>query len=151
MLDTSMRRVAAAASVVLLLVCGCASSAPAAAPDVDLQLTQLPDAGFAVENRGAISIAYELSVKNRTAEAITLRRIEMRTMGDSPYHLRDAPADVEQTIAAGRDATVTFTMWAYPQEQRSNAKKIVRVNGVAQFDRVGGPVRKEFTLSFREP
>ena len=76
-----------------LLAVRCASSTPAAqAPVVDIQVEQLPDSGFAVQNRGAVSTAYQMSVRNRSNAAITLRKVEMRTVGRSPYLLRNEPA-----------------------------------------------------------
>jgi hypothetical protein len=151
-MNDSVRRCAVAvASLVLLFTFGCATSPQAGSQDVELQIEQLPDAGFAIEDHGAVSIAYQLSVHNRLEDAVTLRKIEMRTMGESPYTLRDAPAEVSETVAAGTESHVSFTLWGYPREQRTNSKKTVWVSGVAYFDRPAGPFRKEFTLSFREP
>lgn len=130
---------------------GCASSGTAAGPQIELKLEQLPDAGFAVEEKGAVSIAYLLTIRNGLAEPITLRKLQMRAIGDSPYTLRDTPIDLEQAVAPGEEAQATFTMWSYPREQRSSTKKAIWVSGVAHFDRPSGPLRREFTLSFREP
>jgi hypothetical protein len=146
------RYVKAGLCVPLLFVLACASTTTdTRAVDVDVHVEQLPDAGFAVEDRGAVSIAYQMTVKNRSSEAITLRRIEMRASGSSPYTLRDTPAEVNETIAPGAEATVPFTMWGYPREQRSGARKIVSVNGTAHFDSGSGSFRKDFAQSFREP
>lgn len=147
-----MKRFGAALCVPLLLVVACASSSTdLRSHDVEVQVEQLPDAGFAVEDRGAVSIAYQMTVKNRSSDPITLRRIEMRTSGNSPYTLRDTPAELNETIAPGAEATVPFTMWSYPREQRSGARKIVSVNGTAHFETASGTLRKEFAQSFREP
>ena len=148
--NTVMRRLAAA-GFLGLLVFGCASAPKTAGPDLELQLQQLPDAGFAVEERGAVSIAYDLAVKNGLGEAVTLRKIEMHTIGESPYTLRDTAAEMNEIVPPGEEGHVTFTMWAYPREGRSSTKKAVWVSGVAWFDRSAGSFRKEFTLSFREP
>src|SRR5437667_566715 len=82
----------------LILAFGCATSsdtsragANATTGAVELTIEQLPDAGFAAEDRGATSIAYQMTVQNRSGDPVTLRRIEMKTVGRSPYTLRNAP------------------------------------------------------------
>jgi hypothetical protein len=151
MKSSSARRLATAVAFLALLAFGCATAPRATTSGVELQLEQLPDAGFAVEDRGAVSIAYQLTVKNALGEPLTLRRIEMRTIGRSPYTLRDAPAEMTESVEPGGEAHVTFTMWAYPREGRTSAKESVWVNGVAYFERPSGSLRQKFALSFREP
>ena len=138
-------------SALLLLVLACATSTDTSPIDVDLRIEQLPDAGFAVEDRGAFSIAYQMTVRNRTPDRMTLRRIDMRTIGRSPYTLRDAPAILNEPVEPGAEATVTFTMWGYSAGQRSGKREMVQVTGTAAFESAKGFLEKEFTQSFREP
>ena len=101
----------------LLLLVGCASAAPT--PQLTLKVEQLPDAGFSVEQRGALSVAYQLTVHNGTSDALTLKKIEMRTDARSPYTLRNEPVGLNESIAAGAEATIPFTMWKLDRAQRS--------------------------------
>jgi len=144
-------RSATGSLLLIFMALACATSTNAPPADVELRVEQLPDAGFAVQDRGAVSIAYQMTVKNRTASPITLKKIEMRTTGSSPYTLRNAPVDLNETIGPEAEAVVSFTMWCYQSEQRSAVKKMVWVNGVAYFESANGSVRKEFAQSFREP
>jgi hypothetical protein len=138
--------------VVLMLLMGCAATTTTAdLAKADLKIEQLPDAGFAVEDRGAVSIAYQMTVENRSAGAITLRKVEMRTGGRSPYTLRREPATMNETIEPGKTAQVIFTMWGVSQEQRSTMHEMVFVNGVASFDSDQGSLEVSFAQSFREP
>ena len=136
----------------MLFIAGCATTnAPDLLPEVDLQIEQLPDSGFAVEDRGAVSIAYQMTVRNRSTDVLTLRKIEMQTSGRSPYTLRNEPVTLNETIEPGKEVVATFTMWGYPREQRSDIRRVVWVSGVAYFDSEKGSVKKAFTQSFREP
>ncbi|HEV7241649.1 MAG TPA: hypothetical protein VGQ36_20625 [Thermoanaerobaculia bacterium] len=135
----------------LLLIPGCATSSASAPVEADLRIEQLPDAGFAVEERGAVSIAYQLTVRNRSTDAITLRKIEMQTVRSSPYTLRKEPVPLNETIEPGQEGSVTFTMWSYPREQRSKVRGVVWASGIVYFDTAKGSVKKAFTQSFREP
>ena len=135
----------------LLFIAGCATSNVPDLVEVDLRIEQLPDSGFAVEDRGAVSIAYQMSVRNRSADVLTLRKVEMQTSGRSPYTLRNEPATFNETIEPGKEAVTTFTMWSYSRGARSNIRSVVSVSGVAYFDSAKGSVKKAFTQSFREP
>jgi hypothetical protein len=136
----------------VLFIAGCATSnVPDLLPEVDLKIEQLPDSGFAVEDRGAISVAYQMAVRNRSADVLTLRKVEMQTSGRSPYTLRNEPVTLNETIEPGKEVVATFTMWSYSREQRSDIRRIVWVSGVAYFDSTKGSVQKTFTQSFREP
>ena len=118
---------------------------------MELQVEQLPDEGFAIEERGAVSVAYQLTVHNRRADAVTLREIRMQVLGSGPYTLRNEPASVSQTIEAGQEARITFTMWSYPRQHKSTTREAIWVSGAAQFESAQGAFQREFTLSFREP
>src|ERR671925_400872 len=85
---------------------------------VEFQIVQLPDEGFAVEERGFVSVAYQMTVRNRSTERIALRRVEMKTVRSSPYRLRDESVALTESIEAGQEAVVVFTMWRTADEQR---------------------------------
>ena len=151
MQGSATRSCRAALSMLLLLVVSCASTTEVRPVEVDLKIEQLPDDGFAVEKQGAVSVAYQMSVRNRSQDSITLRKVEMQILGSGPYTLRKVPAEMNETIEPGQEAVISFTMWSDPREQRSMARQTIWVNGAASFDSAKGSFRKEFTQSFREP
>jgi hypothetical protein len=134
----------------LLLLAGCATQAALDSNASDLRIEQLPDAGFAVQDRGATSVAYEMTVRNPRNEPVVLRRIEMKTVGRSPYKLRSEPATVSETIEPGAESRVSFTMWSYAHEP-SKVKQMVFVSGTLHFESARGNFTQAFTDSFREP
>lgn len=151
MRDSATRSCRAVLFLLLLLVISCASTTELSPVEVELQIEQLPDDGFSVEKQGAVSVAYQMSVRNRSLDSITLRKVEMQVLGSGPYTLRKVPAEMSETIEPGQEAVITFTMWSDPSEQRSMARKTIWVSGAASFDSARGSFRKEFTQSFREP
>lgn len=132
-----------------IVIAACASSA--SNTPLTIKVEQLPDAGFNVENQGALSVAYQMTVHNGTSEPLTLKKIEMRTDARSPYTLRNEPVEMNETIAAGAEATIPFTMWKLNRSQRSTARGTVLVTGTAYFDSQAGAMAKAFTQSFVEP
>jgi hypothetical protein len=122
-----------------------------AQPSIDIK--QLPRSEFDVQQRDFVSIAFEMTVRNPSEQAITLRRVTMKTVGRSPYVLKDDTVNVEQRIEAGGEATVTFSMWAQAKSGSSPKKSrgMVWVRGTAAFQSDGPERVTTFTDSFREP
>lgn len=138
----------------LFLSASCATSAVPATGEtgeVDVKIAQLPDDGFAVQDRGAVSVAFQMTVRNGSADAITLRNVVMKTTGRSPYSLREDPAALSERIEAGQEATLTFTMWSHTRTQPATAHSVVYVSGTLHYDSARGTFQKEFTQFFREP
>lgn len=149
-----MSRLSLFASVLLLLLPGCASTPTAATavpgPVSEIRIEQLPDSEFVVEQKGAVSISYLMTVRNTSAEPVKLRMVEMQAVGRSPYVLRNTPATLDETIEPGAEKTVTFSMWAVPQE-RSRKGDLVWLRGTATFESAAGTYRKAFEQSFAPP
>ena len=137
-------------AVILLVVPIFALAADSAQPVIDVR--QLPRSEFDVEKHGAVSIAYEMVIRNPSQQAITLRQVTMKTAGRSPYTLEDETVPFSERIEAGAEATVTFSLWAHKRSGRRLGRETVWVRGTARFERDGGAtfVRK-FADSFREP
>lgn len=155
MLYVRKRRATAVLALALSLSMACATatttSTATAGSDIDVRVEQLPDAGFNVQDKGATSIAYQMTVHNRLTVPITLRKVEMRALDRSPYSLRNTPAEVNEVIEPGKESAVPFTMWSYHKAQRSTAKGTVWVSGTAYFESAKGELRKDFSQSFQEP
>jgi hypothetical protein len=138
-------------AVLLSLVCVCGSGTAADLPQPDIEVRQLPRSEFDVEQRGAVSIAYEMVVRNRSQQPITLRQVKMKTVGRSPYSLKDAAVSFNEHIEPGQTATVTFSLWAYPRSGRRAGPERVWVRGTAAFESDQGAFVIRFSQSFREP
>ena len=128
----------------------CATTpAPATADAPEIRITQLPPSEFEVQQQGADSIAYSMTVKNRSAEPITLKQIEMKTVGRSPYVLKTSPVPLDEKIDPGAEKVVPFSMWAYPNSTK--AGEMVWVQGTATFEGTKGSFKTPFAQSFRRP
>ena len=147
----SIRHFAVAVSLLLVLLAGCASSSDIGSPALDLRIVQMPDAGLSIEDRGFLSVAYEMTVRNRSTDPITLRSIEMKTIRNSRYALRNEPVALSDTIEAGQETVVTFSTWKTPGEARMTVRDLIWVSGVVEFDTAKGSFKQAFTQSFREP
>ena len=135
-----------------LLAAACASTPSGSANEPEIRIVQLPASEFVAELHGAVSIAYQLTVRNRMSETITLRQVEMQTLDRSPYALRNTPATFDEIIEPGKEAVVIFEMWAEPRPGKAAKVNTVWIQGTAEFESSkGGRFRTAFTRYFLEP
>lgn len=144
----------------LLVMCalGCASvptpgvtSTSKAVTEPQLRFEQLPGSDIVVEQRGAISIAYQVMVHNPLPDPIRLTKLEMKTVGRSPYVLRDEQLPLNETIAPGKETPVVFSLWAIRRDKGATRVEKVWVQGTATFEGPNGTFQKAFSQSFEEP
>lgn len=103
------------ASVILLLA-GCASAAAqqkTTAPlnEPEIQIHQLSNvAEIARDITGPISVQYQVHVGNRTRVPITIKRIDVSSIGEGAYTLRQNSTPFNQPLEPGH--AVALTLWA---------------------------------------
>jgi hypothetical protein len=148
---SSARHWPVAATLLLVLFSACATSDGSSSSPVDVRIEQLPDAGLSVEDRGFLSVAYQLTVRNRSTDPITLQRIAMKTVRNSCYSLRDEAVALTETIETGQEAIVPISMWRTAGETRSTVRDLVWVSGTLEFTSAQGTFKRSFMQSFREP
>jgi len=132
----------------LLVTASCAtnSATDATRPQIDIEeLTGPQDIGYV---RGPFDVQYQLTVANRGADPITLRRVQLATTGGGgAYTLRNNDFKVfKELIAPGTQISVTFWIHAfanyYPGDLASSSP--VSIRGVATFDSPKGSLQQVF-------
>jgi hypothetical protein len=102
-----------------------------------------------IEQRGAISVAYQLTVRNPRGEAITLKKLSLKTFGRSPYTFREPDAILDTaTIPPGEEVPIAFSMWVVRHANAADRKERVLVHGTAVFAAGDDEFQTEFTQSF---
>lgn len=144
----------AAAATALLLVTGCASShssnATSSNSDVsglvkpELQLVQLNTISGAAEHMtGGFSVHYELRVANHADEPITLKRVEVQSMGAGAYTIAPYNSSTEKRIEPNAQESVDF--WApatIPRDTIAGVNGPVTIRFTAYFDSARGGFRR---------
>jgi hypothetical protein len=120
------------------LAAGCASTQKDIAiirPEIELlQLVAPVDVGYAT---GPTQIQFETRVANRSAEPITLRRIEISSVSNGSYALRRESFNYKETIAPDHFTSVKFWAHAYAfatGRDRQPSSEPVTVRAVVYFD-----------------
>ena len=127
-----------------LLAAACASSknnnnASIIKPEIELVQLQAPvDVGYAT---GPTQIQFGVRIANRSAEPITLRRIEIQSVGTGSYELRKEFFPFNEKIAPDGFTTVTFWAHGYgfaTDRGRTPSAEPVNVRSVLYFDSPAG-------------
>ena len=132
------------ATAVLLVSAACSSGrVDLLAPK--LELRQLSGESELYMMRGPVSVRYEVRVENPSSEPVTLRQLDLRTFGDSPYVLRQGAQYVKQVIPAGQ--AVNFPMAFYGTTVRTSiaTNEPVVIRGIATFETIAGTKQTIFT------
>ena len=137
------------------LLAGCASGGgnTPGSPNVTLNLTQLYATNGAdiFYTRGPINVQLALSVNNPTDRTLTLRRLDLASVGQGAFALRTGSVPMNERIPPGGQTTVTLSTWAQARGGRLTVNEPVTVRGIAQFDDgTGHPFTRVFTQNLNE-
>jgi hypothetical protein len=125
-------------------------------PEIEIrQLSLVPIA--ARHSQGALPVKYELRVANRSDETITLKRINLQSMGAGAYSVAPASHPFNKKIVPGGYEVVEFWIPALVDvDTIMGANGPVTLRGIVHFDSTVGQFDKVFVqqvnaLSGREP
>jgi hypothetical protein len=129
-----MRR---AAWIALFLAAGCASSASGPQPEIELAQTSVV-ADAARHVTGGMPVQFRISIRNTLATPITLKRVELQSVGGGAYTLAPVSRTFDQVIAVGGVQTIDLWGPATAEQTISGANGPVTIRATAQFDAPGG-------------
>ncbi|HMC21587.1 MAG TPA: hypothetical protein VKL19_07055 [Thermoanaerobaculia bacterium] len=98
-----------------LLLIGCASAAPdsnkAPSSEPEILITQLSNVAEAARHiSGGISVQYRVDITNRAKEPITIKRIDVISLGAGAYTLRPTSTPFNARLNPGESQALQF--WA---------------------------------------
>jgi hypothetical protein len=140
-----MRAKLAAAFIILIGLSGYAWAADE--PKLDVHLQQLMSTDDMFYFRGPINIQYRLTVSNPTDQPVTLRRLELSTLGPGSYSLRTGSSPVTRTIPPNGTTSLTLSAWGRSSGGYLRSQEPVSIRGVAYFEDAG---RHSFVKQFIE-
>lgn len=125
-----------AALAVLFLAAGCASQQDSG-PAVTVRIAAVDTASDLFYFPGPISLRFAVAVSNPTNEPITLRRLDIRSVGSGAYALRANSTPMNVKIAPNTSATFSISTWGRSRGGYLNSTEPVVLQGTAYFDRPG--------------
>jgi hypothetical protein len=128
------------AVLLLVVLASCASSAnDAASSGIEVNLTQVGgSASDLFYMRGPISLQYQLQVTNHTNQPLTLRRLDLSSVGLGAYAIRTGSTPFNERIAANGTTTLHLAAWGTARGGRLTVNEPVTMRIIAQFQDASG-------------
>jgi hypothetical protein len=144
-----MRARIAVAAILLVALSGYARGA-SDSPKLNISLQQLTSPGDMFYFRGPINIQYQLSVANPSNEAVTLKRLELSSLGPGSYSIHTGATPITRVIPPHGTTTVTLSAWGRAAGGYLRSEEPVTIRGVAYFaDPSGHSFVRQFIENFR--
>jgi hypothetical protein len=128
----------------LSLLAACASSNKNSGPAVEMHITATNLTTNTLYFRGPMTAALEMTINNPTADAITLRSLDLRTEGPSAFRLRTGSTAVNKTIPPNSSATLTMSAWGQSAGGYFASSEPISIRGLAYFDSPHGSFTRLF-------
>jgi len=139
-----MRKILVALSLGFLIAACSSSPKRAGIVRPEIEVDQLVGPGDVGYPRGIIEVQFGMKISNRSTQPITLRRIEIQSMGGGGYVLRHETQAFNTTIEPNHFDTVKFWVHALSKGDTPAANEPVTIRGVAQFDTPAGSTQQFF-------
>jgi hypothetical protein len=152
--------VAAAVCATILAVTGCGSTqsdsglgnakVAIAEPEIEIiQLSTVPE--VARHETGGIPVKFQMRVENKANQAITLKRVDIQSVGSGAYDLGPASRPFQQVIPPDGSAVVEFFMPANVSDVTvSGANGPVTLRATARFDSAVGQFQHTWVQQVHE-
>ena len=126
-----MKSAISALAVCLLLAC--ASSNQPSGPNVTMQLQPIGQPTDVFYFSGPINLQYLLVINNPTDQALTLTRLDLRTIGPGAYSLRTTATPMNLKVAPNSTTVYTISVWGYSRGGYLASTEPVTLQGTAYF------------------
>ncbi len=150
-----MKQLLASAVCFAFIACGSSGSSGANVPtaakigvvEPETSLVQLIGPEELNWEAGQIEMKYALRIHNLAADAITLRQIQIQTVGmEGPYYVPQSSYFFREPVTAGSERAVEFFAKAYSggDRYRIDAQSPVSIRIIAYFEAPKGNFRQTF-------
>lgn len=134
------------AAILLAMSVAACSSGGSSIVKPEIQMIQLyapADIGYA-RGQNTSMAEFGFQILNRAAEPITLRRIQIETVGDGGYYLRREDRSYTRTIGSGETVAETIQARAYFRTTGSGTASTepVLLRATLYFEAPSGPFRQ---------
>jgi len=157
-----MKQLLASAACIALIACGSSGGSGGAAVQTaaaigtvepETSLVQLIGPEQLNWESGQIELKYALRINNLAAEPITLRQIQIKTVGqEGPYYVLQSSYFFREPVTAGSERAVEFFAKAYSSGNRYkiDSQSPVSVRVIAFFEAPKGNFRQTFITNIAQ-
>jgi len=132
------------AAASLLLLAACASSSKEEGPPVSLELA-LTTPSNVLYFPGPVNLQFAVTLTNPTDQPVTLRRLDLRTVGNYSVFLRANGAPMHVEVKPHASATIAIAAWGASRGGMLAQDEPMQMQATAYFDGPKGPFVKLLT------
>ena len=134
------------AAILAIFLAACATSSQAPVPEPEILVEQLSTvAPAAIHVGGAISLQYRVTVHNVSDTPLTLKRVDLNSLGAGAYTLGSTSRSFNLSIAPGATQAVQFWTSGTVDPTILGANGPVTLRGVLGFDSAKGSFQSVVT------
>ncbi len=119
------------AATVLTTACASSSNSTPGPPDVQVSIDQ---AAYQRPGAGPTNVQYQVTVVNPTNDILTLKKLDLQSVGVGAYFIRTGPRAMNETVLANGISTIGLSVWANARRGFAGLNEPVTIRGVATFE-----------------
>jgi hypothetical protein len=130
--------------VVLLLLAACSSTPKNDAPPIGVNLALANTPTNILYFAGPVNLQFAVTLTNPTDMPVTLRRLDLRTLGGSSLFLRASGTPFHVEVKPHANTTVTTSVWGNSRGGLLAEDEPIQLQATAYFDSPKGPFVRLF-------
>ena len=128
----------------LLVFAACASNPQNDATPIGVELAFLDAPANVLYFPGPVNLRFELTLTNPTDQPVTLRRLDLRSLGSSSLFLRATGTPFHVEVKPHGTTSVTTSVWANSRGGMLAQDEPISLQATAYFDSPKGPIVRLF-------
>lgn len=121
------------AAASLLLLAACASTPTDQGPPIGVELAMTTPSNV-LYFPGPVNLAFQVTLTNPTDQAVTLRRLDLRTLGSTSVFLRASGAPMNLQVKPHGTVTVPMAAWGRSRGGMLAEDEPLQMQATAYFD-----------------
>ena len=127
--------VAVLATAALMTACASSRNSNPGPSDVQVSLSQAEVTSTGgLYPAGLINVQYQITVVNPTNNTLTLKRLDLQSIGLGAYSIHTGPTPMHETVVANGISTIGLSAWANARGGFLIKNEPVTLRGTATFD-----------------
>jgi hypothetical protein len=121
-------------AALLLFVAACASNPKDEGPPIGVELALVDSPGSVVYFPGPVNLRFEVTLTNPTDQPVTLRRLDLRTLGGGSFFMRATGTTFHVAVPPHGTKTVTMSAWGASRGGMLAEDEPIQLQGTAYFN-----------------
>jgi len=122
----------------MLLAAACSSNPKNEGPQIGVDLALVNTSSSILYFAGPVNLQFEVTLTNPTDQTVTLRRLDLRTLGGGSFFMRATGTPFHVTVPPHGSKSVTMAAWGNSRGGMIAEDEPIQLQGTAYFDAPNG-------------